>query len=84
MTEQEFRSLPKFAELPLYEYDDPRCEQVDRSSASPDHLHVTEATEYEDAVLYSSDDTLEPRGGIRFDLIGSPIYAYFWKKRPKE
>ena len=82
MTEKEYRSLPGSDRLPLYDENDPRCEQI-AQVRDPAYDTVREATDLSDAHQCLKDATLEFRGGIRYGADSGEkfVYAYFWKKR---
>lgn len=83
MDETEYRSLESFADLPLYDEDDPRCESIDRPSHDPGFSGVVrEATDLAEAESLVAQDDMLPKGGVRFKMGETErIFAYFWQRR---
>ena len=82
MTEDEYRTLKAFAELPLFDDDDDRCETLEKPTA--DKYDTIETTmEYELASAYETRDDIEPRGAVRhFDEDGNTgIEVVYWRFR---
>lgn len=81
MTEAEYRTLPGSNRLPLFDEDDPRCEQLDRPR-DPQYDTIREATDLDEATSLVANNLYEFRGGIRYMADNeSSVFAYFWLKR---
>lgn len=78
MTEIEYWTIPGADQLPLYEEDDGRCDQID----SPACDTVREAIDLSDALACVRDPRLELRGGIRYkgNDGATAVFAYFWNR----
>lgn len=83
MTSDEYASLTKFKDLPLYDEHDNRCDTIDKVNYASGFTGVVcEADTLSLALEYLSRSDLVPSGGIRhFGDNGSTIFAYFWQKR---
>lgn len=85
MNEAEFLTLPGAANVPVYDDDDDRCEELDRLT-DPKYTSVCEATLIEEARDYSAKENFVLSGGIRYPGTddGSFVHAYYLKKRAHE
>ena len=79
MTADDLRKRPEFANLPIYDEADDRCENLLRCHDTNYDGTVHEA---EDDVHFRKliqESQLEPKGAIRYS--SSDVRAVFWRKR---
>jgi hypothetical protein len=88
MTESEYKQLPQFQNLQLYDEGAPLCCTFELpGKEDPDGalwLTVHEATDLKTAQEHLQNSKLVPKGGIRFwesSLMDFTVFAYFWEKK---
>lgn len=88
MTEAQYKQLPQFQNLPIYNEDDPLSntfdlpEQEDPGGAI--WRRVYEAADLKNAQDFLQNSRLVPKGGIRFwedSRMEFEVFAYFWEKQ---
>ena len=88
MTESEYKQLPQFQNLPLYDEGDPLSSSLEEpGKQEPDGtiwLTVHEAIDLKTAKEHLQNPKLVPKGGIRFwesSRTDFDVFAYFWEKK---
>jgi hypothetical protein len=89
MTESEYKQLPRFQNLPLYNENDPLSDTFDEPEKDPGGatwLRVFEATDLKTAQDFLENSNLVPKGGIKYwesSRMEFEVFAYFWEKEEK-
>jgi hypothetical protein len=88
MTESEYKQLPQFRNLPLYDEGDPLASTLELPGKGDTDgtiwLAMHEATDLKAAQEHLKDSKLVAKGGIRFwnsNRMDFDVFAYFWEKR---
>jgi hypothetical protein len=81
MKQTEFEQIVDFVNLPVYEEEDTRVEQLRRAGESI--LELFEASTIEQARCFLSDPTLIPKAAVRLrhSKGTAQILVYFWRLR---
>jgi len=86
MTESEYKQLPQFRNLPIYDEKDPLSDSFDlpeKDHGGANWLTVCEANDLKTAQDFLQNTKLIPKGGIRFWEVSREefeVFAYFWEK----
>jgi hypothetical protein len=87
MTESEYKQLPQFQNLPIYDEDDPQSDSLDLPETEDPGgaiwRTVCEAADLKTARDNLQNSKLVPKGGIRFWETSRnefDVFAYFWEK----
>jgi hypothetical protein len=79
MTEDQLKSIPAFARLPVYDERDERADAMTRTQNG--YLGVRECSTMDEVLRYLQDSQYVPLGGLKAWANGGPIVVAYFAER---